>query len=76
MTQPLYDLARAKGREMQIGQLNPLQRGGAAVEIAQAIAYLCSEAASYVNGHALVVDGGFSTGHPFTQPRRLGITTF
>jgi hypothetical protein len=28
MTQPLYDLARAKGTERAIGQLNPLQRGG------------------------------------------------
>jgi NAD(P)-dependent dehydrogenase (short-subunit alcohol dehydrogenase family) len=76
MTQPLFDLARAKGREQAIGQLNPLQRGGAPDEIAHAIAFLASSEASYVNGHALVVDAGLSTSHPFAKPRRLGETTF
>lgn len=76
MTQPLYDLARTKGRESQIGQLNPLRRGGEPHEIASAIAFLASEEASYVNGHALIVDGGLSTSHPFARPRQLGETTF
>ncbi|MGD9811334.1 MAG: SDR family oxidoreductase, partial [Sphingobium sp.] len=72
----LYDAARAKGREDLIGQLNPLQRGGAPRELANAIAYLASDEASYVNGHALVVDGGLSTSHPFAKPRKVGVTTF
>lgn len=76
MTQPLYDNARAKGRADQIGQLNPLRRGGEPMEVARAIAFLASEEASYINGQALVVDGGLSTSHPFTKPRRLGETTF
>ncbi|AUW56988.1 oxidoreductase [Sphingobium sp. SCG-1] len=76
MTQALYDLARAKNRENMIGQLNPLQRGGDPVEIANAIGFLASDEASYVNGHALVVDGGLSTSHPFAKPRVLGETTF
>ena len=76
MTQRLYDVARAKGRENSIGKLNPLQRGGAPVEIARAIAFLASEEASYINGQALVVDGGLSTSHPFARPRVLGETTF
>lgn len=75
MTRELYDAARAKGRESSIGQLNPLHRGGETEEIAQAIAYLASEAASYINGHALVVDGGLSSSHPFSRPRRIGETT-
>lgn len=76
MTQAIYDAARAKGRGEQIGQLNPLKRGGEPEEIARAITFLASDEASYVNGHALVVDGGLSSALPFSRPRRLGETTF
>jgi len=68
MTSVLFESARAKGREDRLGQLNPLRRGGEADEVAEAIAYLASSAASYVNGHALIVDGGLSSSHPFTMP--------
>jgi len=64
MTKPLYELARATGREERLGELNPLQRGGEPQEIARAALYLASEEASYVNGTALVVDGGLSSSHP------------
>jgi NAD(P)-dependent dehydrogenase (short-subunit alcohol dehydrogenase family) len=76
MTQGLYDAAREKGREEMIGQLNPLKRGGEPGEIARAVAFLASDEASYINGQALVVDGGLSTSLPFSRPRVLGETTF
>ena len=66
MTAPVFDDARAKGREGKIGQLNPTRRGGQPEEIAAAVAWLASDAASYVNGQVLAVDGGLSAQHPFT----------
>ena len=65
MTKPLYDMARAAGKEEQIGHLNPMKRGGVPDEIAHAALFLASDDASYVNGQALVVDGGLSASHPF-----------
>ena len=37
----------------------PLGRYGTPEEIAEAVGYLCSPAASYINGQTLAVDGGF-----------------
>jgi NAD(P)-dependent dehydrogenase (short-subunit alcohol dehydrogenase family) len=39
--------------------LAPLKRRGTPEEIAAAAVWLCSDAASYVPGHSMVVDGGF-----------------
>jgi NAD(P)-dependent dehydrogenase (short-subunit alcohol dehydrogenase family) len=37
----------------------PIGRVGTPEEIAEAIVWLCSEAASFVTGHAMSVDGGY-----------------
>lgn len=39
--------------------MHPMGRTGKPEEIAEAVVWLCSEAASFVTGHALSVDGGY-----------------
>jgi NAD(P)-dependent dehydrogenase (short-subunit alcohol dehydrogenase family) len=41
-----------------MGKLTPMGRLGTPAEIAESIVWLCSDAASYVTGHAMAVDGG------------------
>lgn len=67
MTELIFDRARAKGQLGQIGHLNPMKRGGAPIEIANAALFLASDEASYVNGQAIAVDGGLSASHPFNH---------
>jgi NAD(P)-dependent dehydrogenase (short-subunit alcohol dehydrogenase family) len=47
----------SEGRERVIAQ-EPIGRMGTPEEIAAAVVWLCSDAASFATGHAMVVDGG------------------
>jgi len=44
------------------GGSQPIPRGGRGKDIAEAALYLASDGSSFVNGHALVVDGGLTLG--------------
>lgn len=43
----------------KIAEIVPLGRDSEPEEVAEAVVWLCSDAASYVTGHAMSVDGGF-----------------
>jgi NAD(P)-dependent dehydrogenase (short-subunit alcohol dehydrogenase family) len=47
------------GRYRLIG-MEPVGRMGMPEEIAKVVLWLCSDAASFVTGHALFADGGFT----------------
>ncbi len=58
MTRPIFELARDKGKVDKLGSRCELRRYGRPEEVAQAICFLASDAASYITGQALPVDGG------------------
>lgn len=53
-------IEREPKREAYIQQAHPIGRLGRAEDIARAVVYLCSDDASFVLGHSLAVDGGFT----------------
>ena len=52
-------MAAQPGMEAQIVSGVPMARVGAPEEVAEAVVWLSSDAAFYVTGHALPVDGGW-----------------
>lgn len=61
-TRMMKDIAESKP-EIAAGmkQANPMGRWGDPDEIGTLVEYLCSDAASYINGTDILTDGGFST---------------
>ena len=43
-----------------ITRMHPIGRIGEVSEVAAAVLWLCSDAASFVTGHQLTMDGGFT----------------
>ena len=57
LTQPIFD--RVEGFEQQVLARHPLGRLGQPEEIAEAVVWLSSDAASFVTGHSMPADGGY-----------------
>jgi NAD(P)-dependent dehydrogenase (short-subunit alcohol dehydrogenase family) len=71
VTDARWKTRMAKIREEHVDD-QPMARMALPEEIADAVAWLASEQAAYVNGHALVVDGGLMAGRPWRmQPAFL-----
>ncbi|GAA3931048.1 SDR family oxidoreductase [Chitinophaga oryziterrae] len=49
-----------KVAEQQFISMEPVGRMGEPAEVAEAVVWLCSDAASFVTGHAMPVDGGWT----------------
>lgn len=58
---PMWDRSITPELTEQLLAGDPIGRLGQPSEIAEAVLWLCSPAASFVNGHAMAVDGGFTT---------------
>ena len=54
-------------------QAVPTRRLGSAADIADAVVFLASDGASYINGHQLVVDGGASRALLALLPREVAV---
>ena len=59
----MVDKMIAEGQEDELNQmlkaLVPMERMGRPEEIADCVLWLCSDAASYVTGQSISVDGGY-----------------
>jgi len=67
---PMTNVLKAPGLEgirQQFIDLHMLKRPGRPEEVAACALFLCSDDASFVTGHALVVDGGFTAGRRLTE---------
>jgi NAD(P)-dependent dehydrogenase (short-subunit alcohol dehydrogenase family) len=58
---PMIDRFTGKNKdvEKQFERMEPIGRLGEPEEVADAVTWLCSDAASFVTGHSLAVDGGW-----------------
>ena len=50
-------------RARKLTALHPLGRLGTPEDVASAVLFLASDESSWITGHTLVIDGGFSVGH-------------
>lgn len=58
---PMIDRFTGKQKEVeqQFESMEPIGRMGEPDEVASAVIYLCSDEASFITGHSMVVDGGW-----------------
>jgi NAD(P)-dependent dehydrogenase (short-subunit alcohol dehydrogenase family) len=59
-----------RAMQLILSAAQPIQRAGLPEDVAQAALWLASDDASFVNGHALVVDGGLIGGSLWSQRQK------
>jgi NAD(P)-dependent dehydrogenase (short-subunit alcohol dehydrogenase family) len=53
--------------EQMLAAMQPIKRAGLPADVAEAALWLASDASTFVNGHALVVDGGLTGGRQWSE---------
>jgi NAD(P)-dependent dehydrogenase (short-subunit alcohol dehydrogenase family) len=69
----VMELPGMEGYRDKITDAHQLGRAGRPEEIANAALFLASDEASFVTGHAMVVDGGFTAGHRMGLGKMMGL---
>jgi NAD(P)-dependent dehydrogenase (short-subunit alcohol dehydrogenase family) len=72
MVEAIMSMPGAEEVNRSILDLCPAGRLGKPEEVAHCAVFLASDESSYINGHALVVDGGMSAGWQIDVEKILG----
>ena len=73
MSRRIFPEAGMAGPRRHFVEAHQLGRAGRAEEVAAAAAFLLSDDASFVSGHALPVDGGLLAGHRYGVAELMGL---
>jgi NAD(P)-dependent dehydrogenase (short-subunit alcohol dehydrogenase family) len=73
LLEQVFSLPGLEGFRERVADAHQLGRLGKPEEIASAALFLASDEASFITGHALVVDGGFTAGHRFGLAKLMGL---
>ena len=74
MTQAIFGMEGMERARREIAREHKLGRYGQPEEIAAAAAFMLSSDASFITGHALVVDGGYTAGRDHGVTTLLGLS--